>query len=650
MKFFNFNGYHDSLKKRRYLLQFVSTCVILIILPVIISLIVISRQSYARLVSTYESYYMETSEKFAHYFIKQLNAKCLSSYIISDDSRDPNSSAFCLDQVALEQNSFYLSSAVQTIAEYTKSVADLFGIYYYEIDRMLTKSSSFSVQSFADDYLGIHNFPYDEPQLKSFFSSGSANLVFYPYDLPENHSNLLIGVRTKIGRSRKPVLLIYKLSGASIDTSLLMSSNPSAVQFSVLNENYLPLISFGPEYYKTLGLSASLKNHWSEEKFFLTLTAKSEEYIVSSCRDSVMGFIYVLTAPLDYVANGAKEFYSISVKIMMLLIAVLLTAIILLIYINYRPIAGLLKKLNNPEKNVNEFDAISEEINRMTNEISEQNMVIVDSMLSNILYGIPISEEMVKRINVPSDSCCFFVFTLSSVTINTTQRMEIVTELLQHFSTKTYITDILLQGLTVLICMSKSCRKSEIFEFLNHYLRFDSSAENELRQGIAVSCLNDIKLSFESCFSNILELGLSEPAGSPERACPRFSQDPTSKLMQQIALYIEDRFTDPSLSQSSVADYFHISTYSLSRLFKNKAGIGFTEYVNGKRIRMAQDLLVKTNEVVSAIASKVGIPNVNYFYKVFKTFTGMSPIRYRGNALKVKSQSPGTSSVDAPKQ
>ena len=120
--------------------------------------------------------------------------------------------------------------------------------------------------------------------------------------------------------------------------------------------------------------------------------------------------------------------------------------------------------------------------------------------------------------------------------------------------------------------------------------------------------------------------------------------------MQQIALYIEDRFTDPSLSQSSVADYFHISTYSLSRLFKNKAGIGFTEYVNGKRIRMAQDLLVKTNEVVSAIASKVGIPNVNYFYKVFKTFTGMSPIRYRGNALKVKSQSPGTSSVDAPKQ
>ncbi|MEN6315004.1 MAG: AraC family transcriptional regulator [Clostridiaceae bacterium] len=630
MKLLNFCGRHGSLEKHRYLLQFVSTCVTLILFPCIMSMIIVSRQSSAKLTSTYESYYMETTEKFAYYFTKKLNDICLSSYVISDDSRNPNNSASCLDQMTLEQNSFYLYPAIQTIAEYNKTTADMFGIYYYEIDRILTKSSSFSFKSFADDYLNIHGF-LDEPQLKSFFSSDSANLVFYFSDSPDDRSNLLIGVRTKIGRSRKPVLLIYKLSESSIDTSLLMTNNPSAVQFFVLNENHLPLISFGPEYYETLGLSALLKNYRNEEKFSLTLKAKSEEYVVSAYKDSATGFTYMLAAPLDQIANGTQEFYSMNMRIMILMISVLLAANFMMIYINYRPIAGLLKKLSKREKNVNEFEAISDEINRMTDEISEQNMVIVDSLLGNILYGIPISEEMAKRISIPSDSCCFFVFAFCSAAIDTTRRTEIVTELLQHFSTKTYITDILFQGLTVLICMSTSDCKSEIFEFLNHYLKPDSSAGTELRQGITVSCLNDIKFSFESCFPNILETGLSEPAGGPEKKGSQLSQDPGSKLMQQIAQYIEARFTDSSLSQSSVADYFQISTYSLSRLFKNKSGIGFTEYVTGKRIRMAQDLLVKTNEAVSAIAVNVGIPNVNYFYKVFKTYTGMSPTKYRDN-------------------
>lgn len=629
MKAFRLHGHHVGWEKHRYLLQLVSTCIALILFPCIMSLIVVSRQSYVKLTNTYQSYYMEISERFANYFTKQLNDICLSSYVIADDSRDPNKSAFCLDQPILKQQSFYLYPAIQTIAEHTKSTPSLFGIYYYGIDRVLTKTSSFSSRSFAGDYLKIDDPPYDTPQLKAFFFPGDASLVFYPFRSSGNRNSLLVGVHTKIGQSRTLVMLIYKLDGSSVDTSLLTANNPSKVQFSVLNGDLQPLISFGPEYYETPGLSDQLKNCWSGGEDSITLQADSQKYIISICKEPTTGFTYILTTPLDQAANGTQEFYIMNMKVMFLLCVVLLFAIILLIYINYRPIVGLLKKLNKREKGTNEFEAISEEINRMTNEISEQNMVIVDSLLGNILYGIPISDRMVTQIGIPADSCCFFVFTLSSGTIDTTQRTEITAKLSRHFSTKAYITDILFQDLTVLICMSTEDCKSRIFEFLNGYFKLNSASKAELRQGTTVSSLNDIMFSFSSCFPGILKTGFSESAGVPGKKSLQLPQDPTSKLMQQIAQYIESRFTDPSLSQSSVADYFQISTYSLSRLFKNKFGIVFTEYVTGKRIRMAQELLTENHEAVSVIAARVGIPNVNYFYKVFKTYTGISPLKYR---------------------
>jgi AraC-like DNA-binding protein len=600
------------------------------------SLTVISKQSYDKLTNTYKNYFLETSEKFANYFTKQLNHICLSSYEIADDSRYPNKVAFRLDPSALENCGFSLYPATQTIAEYAKSTPDFFGIYYYDIDRVLTSSSSFTSQTFASDYLETSG----NQKLAEFFSKENTGLTYYSCNLSGKYGSLLVGVQTKLGQSHQLALLIYKLDNSFIDTSLLMTNDPSVVQFSVLDENRQPLISFGPNYYDgTLSFPVIMGNHINEEDTSFTFQADSKKYIACIYKEPTTGFAYMLTSPLDQVMNGTQEFYLMNMKILFLLCAILLVSIVLMIYINYRPVVGLLKKLNKNGKATNEFETISDEINRMTNEISEQNIVIVDSLLGNILYGIPISEEMVKRIGVPLDSCCYFVFTLSSGNVNTTQRTEITAELLSHFSTKVYITDILFQDITVLICMSASDRKAQIFKFLTMYFKLGPFSKTGLRQGITVSSLNDIKFSFSSCFSAPPGKGQSLAASWPVKNDFLPAQDSTSQLMQRIAQYIENRFTDPSLSQSSVADYFQISTYSLSRLFKSKFGVLFTEYVTRKRIRMAQKLLTESDSPVSTVAVQVGIPNVNYFYKVFKAYTGTSPLKYR-NSLRESSKSP----------
>ena len=65
-------------------------------------------------------------------------------------------------------------------------------------------------------------------------------------------------------------------------------------------------------------------------------------------------------------------------------------------------------------------------------------------------------------------------------------------------------------------------------------------------------------------------------------------------------------------------------------------GVGFTEYINAKRIELAKDLLRESNETTKYIAIQVGLPNYNYFLRLFKTIVGQTPSAYRTAAQMAK--------------
>ncbi len=80
-----------------------------------------------------------------------------------------------------------------------------------------------------------------------------------------------------------------------------------------------------------------------------------------------------------------------------------------------------------------------------------------------------------------------------------------------------------------------------------------------------------------------------------------------------------------NLTLNQMAADFHINTSYLGQVFKKEKGVSFTNYINGFRIKKAQELLTDHGLKVYEIAEKVGFTDYQYFLKIYKKFTGANP-------------------------
>lgn len=86
------------------------------------------------------------------------------------------------------------------------------------------------------------------------------------------------------------------------------------------------------------------------------------------------------------------------------------------------------------------------------------------------------------------------------------------------------------------------------------------------------------------------------------------------------------------LSLKSLAAQINVNASYLSTLFKKEVGVPLTEYVNRCRIDHARWLLLITDLPIKAVALQCGIPDIQYFSRMFKRHTGVTPKSYQKTA------------------
>lgn len=92
--------------------------------------------------------------------------------------------------------------------------------------------------------------------------------------------------------------------------------------------------------------------------------------------------------------------------------------------------------------------------------------------------------------------------------------------------------------------------------------------------------------------------------------------------------YINSNYSH-DLSLQFLADFFGFSKYHLCRVFKKYTGFTLNDYITRLRIEQAKELLATTTLPANKIGAITGIRDENYFYRLFRKHTGMSPHKYR---------------------
>lgn len=102
--------------------------------------------------------------------------------------------------------------------------------------------------------------------------------------------------------------------------------------------------------------------------------------------------------------------------------------------------------------------------------------------------------------------------------------------------------------------------------------------------------------------------------------------------IQRACQYLADHFADHDLALKTVADQVGLSEKYFSTQFTKRCGCTFSSYLNGLRLRYAQDLLRNTDLKIYQVSDRAGYNSIEHFTHIFKKNLCISPKDYRAQA------------------
>lgn len=109
------------------------------------------------------------------------------------------------------------------------------------------------------------------------------------------------------------------------------------------------------------------------------------------------------------------------------------------------------------------------------------------------------------------------------------------------------------------------------------------------------------------------------------------SQSEVSSMTRQILSYVDENIRNPNLTLKYIAEqYLFMNTDYVSKKFQKDTGVRFSSYLTSVRLEKAKEFLASGEaEKIVNVATAVGCGNnPQYFSKLFKKNTGMTPSAY----------------------
>lgn len=107
--------------------------------------------------------------------------------------------------------------------------------------------------------------------------------------------------------------------------------------------------------------------------------------------------------------------------------------------------------------------------------------------------------------------------------------------------------------------------------------------------------------------------------------------------IHQIQQYIREH-SHEDISLDTLASRVNLSPIYISKMFKEKLGVNYIDFLTECRIEKAKKLLNDPEKSLKEITFEIGYHEPNYFSKVFKKMCGVSPKEYRKTLWSKKAE------------
>jgi two-component system response regulator YesN len=793
-------GFRQLVTKYEYLIRLIFAILALITAPFSLSQYVITRHTHKEIMFQNKQHYAESAVYFRNFFndmVSTINDNALKIQLEKKLVRD-----------TVFSNYWYRIEAVDILKNYREMVPNVesVAIYFNDTDVVLTSDYTYHLDRFIEYYSAnnekmtdeLHRIfngetDYDMKILTSFDSqmpnnpdnpdnpnssnssnnSNSPNSANSPnnisslnnvnnlnYPNNQNKPRIIISIPIRTDFSlEKNATVMYVVSNSSLSSGFLGLLSNESYGLAIFDKNSLLYTSNDFNY--TLKTDKSFLDFMSQhESNFFTYKSNNVSNNVFKVPDNKSGLTFVLVVPESTVIQKVNLFYNKMISIIVILVLVIILVSISAIYISYRPISDLIKSIKSRLPSVGisgEIKTIKNLINKMYDEnnvmhekVTEQRMLLMDHIFSNILYGFPVptnnklySDEFLKNksffvINIYNfnpgnmaieqltqtvlDKLHMHIFVTDgfygnymtiiciknqsddteqlaadfNLLLEQTFKMKLISGIGNTVDNITEIRSSYLQALTnlehnmKLIHSRKSDDEPASLSFSNennstdkndlilHFLQciqngfeddslkqlsliFDKLIEqqnyvfkkNYFCYELVCLYLNTIKsmnieidehffndiISFNSTGS--LRKRLEEHVSVVCKTVNKRHETVDRHLKRLMVSYVDSHFTDHDISLIQIADNFNLSMYTCSRLFKEFTGMGFKEYILGKRMDLAKQLLLTTNKRVNEISNEVGFENSTYFMSRFKACFGLTPSKFR-NTVEFCNSTEGT--------
>ena len=609
-------------KRYRYLYRLTLIIFLMLALPVILITWFFWNRSFEEMRKGNEAYYEKMTESFMNGFNRELTELKDHASRLSVGSRKTDS-AFFRGEESFQENAYWYYEAVEELKENANFDISDWGIYYYGIDSVITRSGNRSLKQYVENTLLQGG--GDAEQAMHFFSEGNyrqMKMVFATTNTADSHEGkMLAGYCTTLGSGEDKALIFYVIDSQNYEDLWNVGYDEEGVYFYVLN-------SLTDQVFLAFGDAAGAEELRLEETERTTHGIRQKVLYQSS--NSLLPLSFAVYVTEDSLQNNITEFYQNMRLLSVFLVLFLLALCVAALYMEYRPVHRLLAGMENYEEyEGGEFETIQNALHDRSVKIQEQEMLVLDLLVSHLLYGVPVSAGKLERLVAGAPATGYCVYLLEGHVLLSSEALQLTKEAEKQFSARLFVTDLQEEDQNVIIAFLKEANAGELEVWMEGRFRERFVSDYSFYPGKVVESPDEIRSSYLYCCEKKKERETKLTLELEDQKAQQSRKEQQKKKRDEILAYLEAHYRDTDLSQTQVADAFQISSYTLSRMFKSQVGIGFTEYVNAKRLDYAKELLLTTSYSIREISILSGFGNDNYFSRIFKASTGVSPTRFR---------------------